>query len=113
MTRSTYLYLLLGLLLLTIALAVLLPRFRREKAPGGQGLYSVDRTNYFPSPSGDGPCRTRFYPTDPIGVGRACPGDREIRRRETVRREERSCQPRNTKSEPTSCCPDRRRGSCA
>ena len=104
MTRSTYLYLLLGLLLLTIALAVLLPRFRREKAPGGQGLYSVDRTNYFPSPSGDGrcrrkhrfprlfpgPCRTRFYPTDPIGVGRACPGDREIRRRETVRREERS-----------------------
>ena len=48
MTRSTYLYLLLGLLLLTIALAVLLPRFRREKAPGGQGLYSVDRTNYFP-----------------------------------------------------------------
>ena len=42
MTRSTYLYLLLGLLLLTIALAVLLPRFRREKAPGGQGLYSVD-----------------------------------------------------------------------
>ena len=50
MTRSTYLYLLLGLLLLTIG----------------------------------------FYPTDPIGVGRACPGDREIRRRETVRREERS-----------------------
>ena len=74
MTRSTYLYLLLGLLLLTIALAVLLPRFRREKAPA----------------SGDGPCRTRFYPTDPIGVGRACPGDREIRRRESVRREERS-----------------------
>ena len=90
MTRSTYLYLLLGLLLLTIALAVLLPRFRREKAPGGQGLYSVDRTNYFPSPSGDGPCRTRFYPTDVAGAGRQCPGDREIRRREVLRREERS-----------------------
>ena len=90
MTRSAYLYLLLGLLLLTVALAVLLPRFRREKAPAGQGLYSVDRTNNFPSPSGDGPCRTRFYPTDVAGAGRQCPGDREIRRREVLRREERS-----------------------
>ena len=90
MTRSTVLYLLLGLLLLTIVLALVLPLFRRETTPAGQGLYSVDRTNYFASPSGDSPCRTRFYPTDPIGVGRACPGDREIRRRETVRREERS-----------------------
>ena len=90
MTRSTYLYLLLGLLLLTIALAVLVPLFRREKAPSGQGLYSVDRTNFFSSPSGDGPCRTRFYPTDVAGVGRQRPADREIRRRETVRREERS-----------------------
>ena len=90
MTRSTYLYLLLGLLLLTIALAVLVPLFRREKAPSGQGLYSVDRTNFFPSPSGDGPCRTRFYPTDVAGVGRQRPADREIRRRETVRQEERS-----------------------
>lgn len=89
MTRDLYLYLLLGLLLLMIALAVLLPRLRQEKTPGGQGLYSVDRTNYFPSPSGDGPCRTRFYPTDVAGVGRQCPGDREIRRRESVRREER------------------------
>ncbi len=89
MTRDLYLYLLLGLLLLMIALAVLLPRLRQEKTPGGQGLYSVDRTNYFPSPSGDGPCRTRFYPTDVAGVGRRCPGDREIRRRESVRREER------------------------
>ena len=90
MTRSTYLYLLLGLLLLTIALAVLLPRFRREKAPGGQGLYSVDRTNFFASPSGTDPCRTRFYPTDVVGIGRQRPADREIRRRESVRREERS-----------------------
>ena len=90
MTRSTYLYLLLGLLLLTIALAVLLPRFRREKAPGGQGLYSVDRTNFFASPSGTDPCRTRFYPTDIASIGRQRPADREIRRRESVRREERS-----------------------
>ena len=90
MTRDLYLYLLLGLLLLMIALAVLLPRLRQEKTPEGQGLYSVDRTNYFPSPSGDGPCRTRFYPTDVAGVGRQRPGDREIRRRESVRREERS-----------------------
>ena len=90
MTRSTCLILLLGLLLLGIAMALALPRLKREKAPAGQGLYSVDRTNFFPSPSGTDPCRTRFYPTDPIGVGRACPGDREIRRRESVRREERS-----------------------
>ena len=90
MTRSVYLYLLLGLLLLAVGLAVALPLFRREKAPAGQGLYSVDRTNFFPSPSGTDPCRTRFYPTDPAGVGRQCPGDREIRRRESVRREERS-----------------------
>ena len=90
MTRSTYLYLLLGLLLLCIGLALLIPLFRREKAPAGQGLYSVDRTNYFPSPSGTGPCRTRFYPTDVAGIGRQCPGDREIRRRETIRREERT-----------------------
>ncbi len=90
MTRSTYLYLLLGLLLLGIAMALALPRLRREKAPTGAGLYSVDRTNYFASPSGTDPCRTRFYPTDIGGVGRQCPGDREIRRRETVRREERS-----------------------
>ena len=90
MTRSTYLYLLLGLLLLAIGMALVLPLFRREKAPAGQGLYSVDRTNYFASPSGDGPCRTRFYPVDLAGIGRQCPADREIRRRETVRREERS-----------------------
>ena len=90
MTRSTYLYLLLGLLLLSVALAVLLPLFRREKTPAGQGLYSVDRTNYFASPSGDGPARTRFYPTDLAGIGRQRPGDREIRRRETLRKEERS-----------------------
>ena len=89
MTRDLYLYLLLGLLLLMIALAVLLPHLKQEKAPGGQGLYSVDRTNYFPSPSGDGPCRTRFYPTDIAGIDRQRPGDREIRRRESVRREER------------------------
>ena len=90
MTRSTYLYLLLGLLLLVIGLAVVLPLFRREKAPAGAGLYSVDRTNYFPSPSGADPCRTRFYPTDLIGAGRQRPADREIRRREGVRQEERS-----------------------
>ena len=90
MTRSTYLYLLLGLLLLAVGIALALPLFRREKAPAGQGLYSVNRTNYFASPSGDDPCRTRFYPTDIAGTDRRCPGDREIRRRETVRREERS-----------------------
>ena len=96
MTRSTYLYLLLGLLLLTIALVALAPLFRREKAPTGQGLYRVDRTNYFPSPSGDGPSQTRFYHTVGVGlsvlagIDRQRPGDREIRRRETVRREERS-----------------------
>ncbi len=90
MTRSTYLYLLLGLLLLAVGLAIVLPRFKRERTPAGQGLYSVDRTNYFASPSGAGPSRTRFYPTDMAGVGRQCPGDREIRRKETLRREERS-----------------------
>ena len=90
MTRSTYLYLLLGLLLLAIGLAVVVPLFRREKAPAGSGLYSVDRTNFFASPSGTGPCRTRFYPTDLVGIGRQRPADREIRRRESVRREERS-----------------------
>lgn len=90
MTRSTCLILLLGLLLLGIAMALALPRLKREKSPAGQGLYSVDRTNFFPSPSGTDPCRTRFYPTDVAGVGRQCPGDREIRRRETIRREERS-----------------------
>ena len=90
MTRSICLYLLLGLLLLGIAIALALPLFRREKAPAGQGLYSVDRTNYFPSPSGTDPCRTRFYPADVAGIGRQHPGDREIRRRETIRREERS-----------------------
>ena len=90
MTRSTYLYLLLGLLLLAIGLAVILPWLRQEKAPAGQGLYSVNRTNYFVSPSGDSPCRTRIYPTDVVDVGRQCPGDREIRRRETIHREERS-----------------------
>ena len=90
MTRSTYLYLLLGLLLLSIAMALILPRFKREKTPAGQGLYSVNRTNYFASPSKDGPCRTRFYPTDVVGASRRCPADREIRRRENVRREERS-----------------------
>ena len=90
MTRSTYLYLLLGLLLLAIGLALVLPLFRREKAPTGQGLYSVDRTNYFASPSGTGPCRTRFYPPDLAGVSRQCPADREIRRKESIRREERS-----------------------
>ena len=90
MTRSTCLILLLGLLLLGVAMALALPRLKREKAPAGQGLYSVDRTNFFPSPSGTDPCRTRFYPTDVAGVGRQCPGDREIRRRETIRREERS-----------------------
>lgn len=90
MTRSTCLYLLLGLLLLGVALAVALPLLRREKAPAGSGLYSVDRTNYFASPSGDGPARTRFYPTDPAGIAHECPGDREIRRRETIRKEERA-----------------------
>ena len=95
MTRYAYLCLLLRLLLLIISLALALPflrqgRERREKAPGGQGLYSVDRTNYFASPSGDSPCRTRFYPTDVAGACPQRPGDREIRRRETVRREERS-----------------------
>ena len=90
MTRSVCLYLLLGLLLLAVAVALLLPLIRREKAPAGQGLYSVDRTNYFASPSGDGPARTRFYPTDLANIGRQRPGDREIRRRETIRREERS-----------------------
>ncbi len=90
MTRSICLYLLLGLLLLIIGMAVLLPRFRREKAPAGPGLYSVNRTNFFPSPSGDDPCHTRFYPTDPMGVDRRRPADREIRRRESVRQEERS-----------------------
>ncbi len=90
MTRSTYLYLLLGLLLLAVGLAVVLPLLRREKTPAGQGLYSVDRTNYFASPSGTDPCRTRFYPTDLVGADRRTPGDREIRRRETIRQEERS-----------------------
>ena len=90
MTRSTYLYLLLGLLLLTLALSLVLPLWRRSKAPSGQGLYSVDRTNYFASPSGNSPYRTRFYPTDLGGGSRQCPADREIRRREAVRREERS-----------------------
>ena len=90
MTRSTYLYLLLGLLLLAIGLAVVVPLFRREKVPTGSGLYSVDRTNFFASPSGTDPCRTRFYPTDLMGIGRQGPADREIRRRETLRREERS-----------------------
>lgn len=90
MTRSTYLYLLLGLLLLAIGLAVVVPLFRREKAPAGSGLYSVNRTNFFASPSGDGPARTRFYPTDVVGIGRQRPADREIRRRETLRKEERS-----------------------
>ncbi len=90
MTRSTYLYLLLGLLLLAVGIALVLPRFRRERTPAGQGLYSVDRTNFFPSPSGDGPFHTRFYPVDVAGVGHQCPADREIRRRETIRREERS-----------------------
>ncbi len=90
MTRSTCLYLLLGALLLIIGLAVALPRFQRAKPPAGQGLYSVNRTNFFPSPSGDSPGRTRFYPTDLLGVGRKQPADREIRRRESVRREERS-----------------------
>ena len=90
MTRSVCLYFLLGLMLLAVAAALLLPLVRHGKAPTGQGLYSVDRTNYFPSPSGDGPCRTRFYPTDVAGVSRQCPGDREIRRRESLRREERS-----------------------
>jgi len=90
MTRSTYLYLLLGLLLLAIGLAVVLPLFRQEKAPSGSGLYSVNRTNFFASPSGMDPCRTRFYPTDIAGIGRQRPADREIRRKESVRREERS-----------------------
>ena len=90
MTRSTYLYLLLGLLLLAIGLAVVVPLFRREKAPAGPGLYSVDRTKFFPSPSGDGPSHTRFYPTDMAGIGRQCPGDREIRRQEALHQEERS-----------------------
>ena len=90
MTRSTYLYLLLGLLLLAIGLAVVLPLFRQEKAPSGSGLYSVNRTNFFASPSGTDPCRTRFYPTDIAGIGRQRPADREIRRKESVRREERS-----------------------
>ena len=90
MTRSTYLYVLLGLLLLAIGLAVVVPLFRREKAPAGTGLYSVDRTNFFASPSGDGPFRTRFYPMDIGGVSRQGPGDREIRRKEKQRREERS-----------------------
>lgn len=90
MTRTICLYLLLGAALLAVLLALALPRLRREKAPAGQGLYSVNRTNYFPSPSGTDPCRTRFYPTDVAGVSRQRPGDREIRRRETIRREERS-----------------------
>ena len=90
MTRSICLYLLLGLLLLGICLALALPRLRRERTPTGQGLYSVDRTNFFASPSGDGPFRTRFYPMDIGGVSRQCPGDREIRRKEKQRREERS-----------------------
>ena len=90
MTRSTYLYLLLGLLLLAVGLAVVLPLLRREKTPAGQGLYSVDRTKFFPSPSGDGPSHTRFYPTDMAGIGRQCPGDREIRRQEALHQEERS-----------------------
>lgn len=90
MTRTVVVYLLLGVMLLGIALALALPLLRRERTPQGQGLYSVNRTNYFASPSGTDPCRTRFYPTDPLGVGRERPADREIRRRESVRREERS-----------------------
>ena len=90
MTRTTCLYLLLGLLLLGVLIALLIPRFRRTRTPVGQGLYSVDRTNYFASPSGVGPCSTRFYPTETADALRRCPGDREIRRRETVRQEERS-----------------------
>ena len=90
MTRSDYLLLLLGLLLLAVGLALVIPAFRREKAPSGQGLYSVNRTNFFSSPSGTDPCRTRFYPTDVAGIGRQCPADREIRRKEAIRQEERS-----------------------
>ena len=90
MTRSMLLYLLLGALLLGALLALALPRLKRKGTPAGQGLYSVNRTNFFASPSGDGPCRTRFYPTDPLGVSRQGPGDREIRRRESIRREERA-----------------------
>ncbi|MBR0206998.1 MAG: hypothetical protein IJQ45_09690 [Clostridia bacterium] len=90
MTRSTWLYLLLGLLLLAVGAALALPLLRRERTPTGQGLYCVDRTNYFSSPSGDGPFHTRFYPTDVTGTARQRPADREIRRREMIRREERS-----------------------
>ena len=60
MNRSTYLVLLLALMLLALGMALVLPLFRREKAPAGPGLYSVDRTNFFPSPSGTDPCRTRL-----------------------------------------------------
>ena len=90
MTRSVFLILLLAVLLLGIVAALAAPLVRREKTPAGPGLISVDRTNYFPSPSGTDPCRTRFYPADVAGIGRQHPGDREIRRRETIRREERS-----------------------
>ena len=90
MNRSTYLVLLLGLVLLALGMALVLPLFRRERAPSGQGLISVDRTKFFPSPSGDGPRPTRFYPTDMAGIGRQGPGDREIRRQEALHQEERS-----------------------
>jgi len=90
LTRSTWLALLLGLLLLAVGMALVLPLFRRERMPSGQGLISVDRTNYFSSPSGTAPGHTRFYPTDMAGIDRQRPADREIRRRESLPKEERS-----------------------
>ena len=62
MTRSTWLYLLLGLLLLAVGAALALPLFRRERTPTGQGLYCVDRTNYFPPPRGTVPFTPAFIP---------------------------------------------------
>ena len=79
-----------GLLLLSLGVALLVPLFRREKAPRGEGVYSVNRQNYFPSSSGSAPCRTRLYPTDLAGALRQAPADREIRRKETLRQEESS-----------------------
>ncbi|MBQ7277595.1 MAG: hypothetical protein IJR17_00095 [Clostridia bacterium] len=90
MSRSVNLLLLVGLVLLTLCTAALLILFSPKKSPKGEGVYLVKQSNFFSSPSGDSPRRTRLYPTDLIGTGRDAPANREICRRTIPERGQRA-----------------------
>ncbi|MCL2695923.1 MAG: hypothetical protein FWE69_06325 [Clostridiales bacterium] len=71
MSRTSYFYLLLGLLLLTLALVFVLSLFRREPTPKGHDIYFVEGGQSMPY-------HTKFYEISLHGGGgQGLPADRE------------------------------------